>query len=185
MPISFLPIAASVAATNGLKLTGIHYTYLYRYSKNVMFQSKVLLPRPFRPFRPRVACRCIKPEDIERTRNTLRTNYYSTVREIRFDEVEMILKPLFQEIRMDITVVKNKVHLQIVNTPPPPHDHDSNFAILDLVNEWGMNDRFRRFLIKGITNANKHSVHRYNPGMKWICPLDVYYVFKTEDAAES
>lgn len=132
---------------------------------------------------PRFAnvCRCSQPDrDIERVRNALKTQFYTTQRDITFHEVEMILKPLFQDISMDIAVVDRKVQVVIANNSPVARDFDTNHAILDLVNEWKMHDKFRRFLVKGITNANRNNVHRYEQGIVWKCPIDVYYVFEDE-----
>lgn len=129
-------------------------------------------------------CRCLPPEDVERMRNSLRARYYSVPREVTFQEVEMILKPLFQEISMDVIVVGRKVNITVANKPLPVRDFDTNFAIIDLINEWSMHDRFRKFLVKSMTNANKNGVHRYQPGMVWKCPMDVYYVFNPTDISD-
>lgn len=118
--------------------------------------------------------------DIERFRDSLKSQYYSVQRELTFHEVEMILKPLFQDISMDIIVVNKKVQVVVANKPLVARDFDTNFAILDIVNEWGVHDRFRRFLVKGIGNANRNKIHRYESGIVWKCPLDVYYVFENE-----
>jgi hypothetical protein len=96
------------------------------------------------------------------------------------NEVDMILKPLFQDISMDVTVVHKQVQIVVTNSPLPARDFDTNIAVLDLVNEWNMHDRLRRFMIKGISNANRNQIHRYQPGIAWRCPMDVYYVFEDE-----
>lgn len=143
-----------------------------------MLKSIVVSPRS------RVTCRCLSPADIEKARNSLRARYYSVPREVTFQEVEMILKPLFQEISMDVIVIGRKVNITVANKPLPIKDFDTNFAIIDLINEWSMHDRFRKFMIKSMTNANKNNIHRYQPGMVWKCPMDVYYVFEPTDISD-
>lgn len=133
--------------------------------------------------RSSVRCKCL-PDDIEQIRKSLRARYYSIPREVTLHEVETILKPLFQDVSLDINVIDRRASVVITNKPPPKHDFDTNLAIIDIINEWSMHDRFRRFLIKSLTNANKHNMYRYEPGVQWKCPMDVYYVFNPTDISD-
>lgn len=126
----------------------------------------------------KITCRCLSPQDIDRVRSTLKKQYYSVPNNITFQEVEIILKPLFQQISLDINVINDKVHIGINNKMPPKNDYETGYAILDLINEWNVQERFRKFLIKSMSNANKQKIYRYQEGMSWRCPLNVYYVFK-------
>lgn len=133
----------------------------------------------------RAKCACLHKDEherIEQMRKTLRHTYYHIPRELNMQEVEMILKPLFQDISLDVTLIGKKVYIIIANKPLPPRDFDTNFAVLDLVNDWGMHDKMRRFLVRGLTGANKHDIYRYEPGICWKCPMDVTYVFADADA---
>lgn len=129
-------------------------------------------------------CRCVPSDDIERMRSSLRHTYYSVPRELTLNEVDMILKPLFQNVNLDINVVDKRVHIVITNKPPLTSDFDTNAAIVDIINEWNTHDQFRRFLIKSLTNANKNKTYRYNPGVQWRCPMNVYYVFNPTDITD-
>jgi hypothetical protein len=105
-------------------------------------------------------------------------------REVTLEEVNIILTPLFQDISLDVNVINRRAHIIVTNKPPPKHEFDTNIAVLDIINEWGMHDRFRRFLTKSLTNANKHNLYRYQPGVQWKCPMDVYYVFNPMDITD-
>lgn len=146
-----------------------------------MKRGAVMLSKPAR----KAACLPndnIESEQIEKMRKTLRHTYYHIPREINMQEVDMILKPLFSDVSLDVTMIGNRVYIVISNTPRPQRDFDTNFAVLDLVNEWGMHDKMRRFLIRGLTSANKHDLYKYAPGVCWKCPMDVTYVFADADA---
>lgn len=126
-----------------------------------------------------VRCHC---HGIERARNTLRTTFYATQRPVTLHEVDMILKPLFQQVNLSIAVLHNRVHITVTNTKNAA-DEETNHAVLDLVNDWNQHDTFRRTLIRGITNANRNKIYRYDPGIEWSCPMDVRYVF--DDSSSS
>jgi hypothetical protein len=122
-----------------------------------------------------VTVRACSAPDVERKRSSLRSAFYSTQRHVTLQEVEMILKPLFQDVQLGIEVIQNKVYIKASNAKPL--DDETNCAVLDVVNDWQQHDQLRRTLIRSLTTANKNGVYRYTPGVAWICPLEVYYVF--------
>jgi hypothetical protein len=113
---------------------------------------------------------------LERTRSSLRSAFYTTQRTLTLQEVEMILKPLFQDVQLGIEVIQNKVYIKASNEKPV--DDETNCAVLDVVNDWQQHDRLRRTLIRSLSTCNKNGIYRYAPGITWMCPLEVYYVFE-------
>lgn len=125
----------------------------------------------------------ITPELIERKRTSLKTRFYSVQRTMTFNEMNMILQPLFKNVNLEISVIGNKVHVLVKNVLDQKRvDQDTSIAVLDLVNDWNVHDEFRRFLIKSLTSANKNDIFRYTSDMTWKCPLSIEYVFdKSQD----
>lgn len=128
------------------------------------------------------------PEIIERKRTQLKTKFYSIQRPMTENELHMILKPLFKDVNLELTVIKNKVYVVINNVLQRKNlDDETTLSIIDLINEWGVNDEFRRFLIKSLTSANKNNTYKYEKEVAWKCPLSIHYVFdekKEENSSE-
>ena len=127
----------------------------------------------------------ITPEMIEKKRTMLKTQFYSVQRPMTLDELNMILRPLFKDVNLEITVVNTKVIILIKNVVNRKNlDSDTAIAVLDVINDWNAHDDFRRFLIKSLTSANKHNIYRYKDVMTWKCPLNIEYVFFQNDGDE-
>lgn len=138
-----------------------------------MFLRSKLQPR--QRVTPRVHC-----YDIEKKRVSLTHGFYGLQREISTHEIEIILKPLFQNINVSVNLVNNQVVVEITNAEVSPKENVSEYVI-DLVNEWNSQERLRRFLVKSLTAANKNNMYRYEKNVTWKCPLDVHYVFCEDD----
>jgi hypothetical protein len=124
----------------------------------------------------------VTPDAIEKKRNSLRHNFYSIQRPMTEEEMKMVLVPLFQEVALDITMMKSKVVFDISNKKHK--DEDMNNLVLEMINDWNVHDEFRRFIVKSFSAANKKGIFRYDAGMMWKCPLNVHYVSTKSDEDE-
>ena len=123
----------------------------------------------------------ISSEMIEKKRLAMKRQFYSIQRPITLDETKMILQPMFKDVDLEISVIKNKVCVVINNVLNNRPDTETSLAVLDLVNEWNVHDELRRFLIKSLTSANKNDIFRYDKDMVWKCQLSIEYVFNIFD----
>jgi hypothetical protein len=132
--------------------------------------------------RCRVVAKCMPPDiNIEKKRAALRHGFYSIQRPISSAEMNMILTPLFQDVNLEVGMMKNKIVIHIGNTKS---EDDVTEMVLDLINEWGVHDEFRRFIVKSFSNANKKGIYRYKKDMEWKCPLNIHYVFAEEEPGD-
>lgn len=119
----------------------------------------------------------ISGEMIERKRLAIKKQFYSIQRPITLNETQMILQPMFKDVDLEISVIKNKVCVVINNVLDDKPDTETTLAVLDLINEWNVHDELRRFMIKALTSANKNNIFRYDKEMVWKCQLSIEYVF--------
>jgi hypothetical protein len=124
----------------------------------------------------------LTPEIIEQKRMALKTQFYSTLqRRMTPHELQMMLQPLFKEVDMEVTVIKNKVYVVMTNMLHGKCDEEVTSAVIDIINDWNAHDEFRRFLIKSLTNANRNKIYTYKDEVSWMCPLSIEYVFQSND----
>lgn len=122
------------------------------------------------------------PEIIEKKRTQLKVRFYSLPREINEHEINMILKPLFKDVNLELAVIKRTVYIVVNNVLQPNMlDSETTNSVIDIVNDWGVHDDLRRFLIKSLTCANKNNIFRYKEGIVWKCPLSIHYVFDEDE----
>lgn len=120
--------------------------------------------------------------DIEKKRMSLKQEFYTTSRPLSHNEINMIMTPLFASVHLELKMAKQR--LQVVFSNAEQHPVQST-CIVEMLNDWNMQDKVRRFLIKSLTNANKNNIYEYkSEGVKWICPLEVYYVFDDGDDSD-
>lgn len=112
--------------------------------------------------------------NYEKKISELKRNYYALQKNITINETDMILKPLFTNTFLDVTLINKKVFVTITNKK---QNFSNTSDVIDLINEWNMHDTFRRFIIKSMSNANKNKIYKYKDDITWICPLNIYYVF--------
>lgn len=133
------------------------------------FNNKnILKPKPIR-----IIPKCSN-EDYDRIRQKLNKHFYYVKKPISLDETNMILKPLFKNITLEIEVVTLKMYVNIVNKK---NNDLQNQLILDVINELEVHDDFRRFIIKAMSTSNKKNIYKLDDGMMWKCPLNMNYVF--------
>lgn len=131
----------------------------------------IIARSPRTPFTPKC--------DMDGMRASLQRSFYSSSRPLSVHEMNVIVNPLFQNTHIEMHMIRKKVHVFLLNQKQTANDTES---AIELINDWNMQDTFRRFLIKSVGNANRNKIHRYKEeSVYWVCPLDVHYVFDVED----
>jgi len=121
----------------------------------------------------------IPADTIEKKRNSLRHSFYSIQRRMTEEEMRMVLVPLFQDVSLEISMMKTRVVINVNNKVP--EDVELNSIVLEMINDWNVHDEFRRFIVKGLSVANKKGIYKYSSDMTWKCPLSVHYTPKSDE----